>query len=127
MGRGKTKVEDCSPAMSRYAERSRQGLTELEQSETRDRVIVALHRPSPQAKPVEGIVRIAENVTADFYGPGDAEALAVKCRADAGEAGFDPDQIGAISSKQPGARSVPEDQDSARRISYTGWKVPPIF
>lgn len=106
--------------MSRYAERSRQGLTELEQSETRDRVIVALHRAR---KPV----RIAENVTADFYGPGDAEALAVKCRADAGEAGFDPDQIGAISSKQPGARSVPEDQDSARRISYTGWKVPPIF
>ena len=36
---------------------------------------------------------IAENVTADLYRPGDAEALAVKCRADAEEAGFDPDEI----------------------------------
>jgi hypothetical protein len=35
---------------------------------------------------------IAENVTADRYGPGAAEALAVKCRADAEEAGFDPDK-----------------------------------
>jgi hypothetical protein len=49
-------------------------------------VIVALHRPSPQANPVEGIVRIAENVTADFYGPGAEASMPGKS--------FDPDEIG---------------------------------
>jgi hypothetical protein len=36
---------------------------------------------------------IAENITEDFYGPGDAEALAERLKADAADAGFDPDVI----------------------------------
>ena len=32
-------------------------------------------------------------ITEDFYGPGDAEALAEKLKADAADAGFDPDVI----------------------------------
>lgn len=36
------------------------------------------------SKPVEGIVRITENVTADFYGPGDAEAPAAAAGDQAG-------------------------------------------
>ena len=36
---------------------------------------------------------IAENITEDFYGPGDAEALVEKLKADAADAGFDPDVI----------------------------------
>ena len=36
---------------------------------------------------------IAENITEDFYGPGDVEALAEKLKADAADAGFDPDVI----------------------------------
>jgi len=79
--------------MSCYAERSWQGLTVGTERNTRS----CDSRPPPAesaSKPVEGIVPIAEDVTAGFYGPGDAEALAVRCRADAGEAGFDPDEIG---------------------------------
>jgi hypothetical protein len=46
------------------------------------------------ARAVDFMVRwIAENITEDFYGPGDAEALAEKLKADAADAGFDPDVI----------------------------------
>jgi hypothetical protein len=36
---------------------------------------------------------IGEHITGDFYGPGDAEALAEQCRSDAMDAGYDPDEI----------------------------------
>jgi hypothetical protein len=36
---------------------------------------------------------ITENITEDFYGPGDAEALAEKFKSDAADAGFDPDVV----------------------------------
>jgi hypothetical protein len=60
-----------------------------------DRTIFPIAKGIPMgARAVDFMDRwIAENITEDFYGPGDAEVPAEKLKADAADAGFDPEVI----------------------------------